>query len=336
MEENKLYQENGWVNWDYIYNLPQHMIFVTGGRGIGKTYGLIKYLIEHKKKFIFVRRTQIEADIQMNMDVSDLTPVLEDLGINAKIETIPKTPVSIVSNIDSGEKIALIGSLRTFGKIRGMNFREYEAIVFDEFIPKPEEPKFKLEGFALKQAYESVNRNRELEGRDAVKMICLSNSLNMQNDTFMEFNLIGVAENLARSKNEIYSQGEVAVIIHKYSPISEKKSGTVLYKDAQDDFYKMAIKNEFILNDFTYIGKQNLKEYQCKAQIGDLFVYKHKSKPIYYIAETKGQTKNIILATASGKEKIKRKYWRLWIHYLDGDIMFDSYKSISLFERYFE
>ena len=334
--EEVLYLKSGYVNWHYIFGLKQHLIFDTGGRGIGKTYGAIQYMIEHKIKFIFIRRTQVEADIQMNMDVSDLTPVLEDMEINANIERIPKTPVSLVKNLDTGENIALIGSLRTFGKIRGMNFRDYDVMLFDEFIPKPEEPKFKLEGFALKQAYESVNRNRELQGRDAVKLICLSNSLNMQNDTFMEFDLIGVAENLSRSKEEIYTKGEIAVIIHKYSPISEMKSGTVLYKDAQDDFYKMAIKNEFILNDFTYIGKQNLKEYQCKAQIGDLFVYKHKSKPIYYIAETKGQTKNVIPATASGKEKIKRKYWRLWIHYLDGDIMFDSYKSISLFERYFE
>lgn len=336
MEESKLYMDSGWVNWEFIYNLPQHMIFVTGGRGIGKTYGLLKYLFEKGIKFIFVRRTQVEADIQMNMDVSDISPVLEDLHINAMIDKIPKTPVSLVIDKDTDERLALIGSLRTFGKIRGMNFRDYDCIVFDEFIPKPEEPKFKLEGFALKQAYESVNRNRELEGRDAVKMICLSNSLNMQNDTFMEFDLIGVAEDLAMGKKELYTDGEVAVIISKYSPISEKKSGTVLYKNKDDDFYKMAIKNEFILNDFSYVCKQNLKEYQCKAKIGDLYVYKHKSKTIYYITKTKGETKNIVKATASGIELIKRKFWRLWIHYLDGNIRFDSYKSISLFEKYFE
>ena len=59
----KLYLESGYLNMEYIINLPVPFIFVLGGRGTGKTYGALKYLLDNDKRFIMMRRTQTQVDM---------------------------------------------------------------------------------------------------------------------------------------------------------------------------------------------------------------------------------------------------------------------------------
>ena len=65
--DRKLYLKNGYLNVPYIlhYNVP--FIFVVGGRGTGKTYGALKYVLESGTPFIYMRRTQSQADIMLRM-----------------------------------------------------------------------------------------------------------------------------------------------------------------------------------------------------------------------------------------------------------------------------
>ena len=55
---SKIYNADGWVNWDYIVNQGAAFTMVVGARGVGKTYGLMKYNIEHDRPFIYNRRRQ--------------------------------------------------------------------------------------------------------------------------------------------------------------------------------------------------------------------------------------------------------------------------------------
>ena len=58
----KIYTDSGWVNWDYIMVQEESIISVVGARGTGKTYGLFKWLIEHKQKFIYLRRLKSQLE----------------------------------------------------------------------------------------------------------------------------------------------------------------------------------------------------------------------------------------------------------------------------------
>jgi hypothetical protein len=42
----KLYLDNGYVNMDYLMDLPYPFIIVCGARGTGKTYGALKKVKE--------------------------------------------------------------------------------------------------------------------------------------------------------------------------------------------------------------------------------------------------------------------------------------------------
>ena len=45
----KIYDKSGWVNWEYIAGQKAAFCMVVGARGVGKTYGLMKYLLEHDR-----------------------------------------------------------------------------------------------------------------------------------------------------------------------------------------------------------------------------------------------------------------------------------------------
>ena len=73
------YLDSGYVDINKIMNLPYPFIFVLGGRGTGKTYGVCKYLLEHPEdKFMYLRRMQQEADAISNPDFSPFQPVIND------------------------------------------------------------------------------------------------------------------------------------------------------------------------------------------------------------------------------------------------------------------
>ena len=57
----KIYSASGYISMAGLIELSVPFIFIIGARGIGKTYGAIRYEIENGKKFILMRRSQTQA-----------------------------------------------------------------------------------------------------------------------------------------------------------------------------------------------------------------------------------------------------------------------------------
>lgn len=328
----KIYNKKGYLAMDKIIETGYPFIFVPAARGTGKTYGTLKDLFLKGEKIIQLRRTQNEVDMQNSEKGSSYGTIMRDLGKDFSIVKQNKIGHVIVDD----ETICYNLALSTFANVRGIDFNEINYIVYDEFIAEPHVRKIKAEGMALANIYETVNRNRELQGRPPVVLVCLANSVNMANDVFLYFDLITHAEEMINKKEEIRVIGNKLLIIPQSSPISEKKSHTALYQAVNSEFSEMAINNKFVLNDFQYVKKQNLQEYRCMVQLGDLYIYEHKSGNQYYVTFQKGQTKNIYGNGYADRTKAKRSEWNHVIHYLDGIMLFESYRCIALFEKYFD
>lgn len=328
----------GYFNAEEIIRSRFYFIFVTGARGTGKTFSTIKDLIEKKENFIFLRRTQNEADLQSgDGKASDIGKVLKYVGSKYEFHQVHKNINVCTYN---GGKIA-IAALSTFASIRGLDFSDYDYIVYDEFITEPHVRALKAEGFALQNLYESVNRNRELEGKKPVKLICLSNSLNIANDIFIAWDLISQAEELSNAPDDqmIYTRKDTLLIIMKNSPISDLKAQTILYQNASEEFSAMALNNQFILNDFTYVQENvNLKDYRILYQVGNLYAYRHKSEKLYYVTFKRASVPKdrIYRATIADLQRFRRAELRHFQYYLDGFYRFQNYKCIALFEKYFK
>lgn len=332
----KLYDDKnkGYFNARDVILNAKPFTLIVGGRGIGKTFGVIKYLLENNRKFIYLRRTQTESDLQSSPLTSSLSKLLNRYTNDYQFSKLSKN-VGMVEYDNGG--VVYTCALSTFASIRGIDFDDVEYIVFDEFIKESHIKAIKNEGLALANLYESINRNRELEGLKPVILICLANSMDIANDVFIHFDLVAQAEFMINNNVEIYYRDNIMLIICQHSPISKEKEKTVLYKDASEEFARMALRNEFIMNDFTYIKKLSLNGYQIVLQVGELFLYRKKNDSMnYYCCFTKSTTKRIYTTSSADLERFRRAEWRYYGKYLDGYIRFESYKACALFEKYYK
>lgn len=330
-----LYLKNGYLNMQGIIESDFPFIFVPAARATGKTYGTLNYFID-REKIMLLRRTQREADLQANDETTSYKDIFNNL--ERPFTCKKSNGLGLVTDLskEPAENVAICAALSTFASVRGMGFNDINHIVYDEFIAEKHVKKMAAEGLALANLVESVGRNRELQGKKPVQLLCLANAVNMANDVFMYFDLITHAEQMIKDMQEIKIIGNKLLIIPQRSPISEKKAQTALYKAVNNEFSEMAIKNKFILNDFSYVQERPLKEYKCIFKVGDLFVFRHKSKREYYVTYQKGKTNIVYGSGYAALTKFQRDKWRFIAHYYDGLIRFQNYQCIALFEKYFD
>ena len=89
------------------------------------------------------------------------------------------------------------------------------------------------------------------------------------------------------------------------------------------------------MNDFTYVNRRNLKEYKALFRVGDLYFYQNKNKKDYYVSFVASSTRNIYTHSQADLERFRKKEWKYYRKYLLGKVLFDSYKAIALFEKYY-
>ena len=343
----KLYDENGYLNMQGIFENEYPFNIIIGGRGIGKTYGALKYVKEHNIPFMFTRRTQQQIDLLKQPAFNPYGALNNDMHWNIEVRTIGGKNFGFYEaerNIDSGEyeisgpPIGVAAALSTFSNMRGFDASWIKCWLFDEFIKEPHEKPIKEEGMAVLNMYESINRNRELKGEQPVKFIAMANSEYVANPLLLELQLATRAATMQRKGAEQYFDKErgIALFLPKQSPISLKKAETALYKlSKHTTFNKMALGNEFNEIDWTLVRPASLINYIPLARVGELTIYKHKSDELYYITEHfSGQCPSY----TSGETDLKRfrqKYFWIWQKFLYNKVYFEEYIDQVVFEKYF-
>ena len=343
----KIYDDNGYVNIPEIMAHESMFKFVYGGRGTGKTYGGLQYYIDEDQKFIYLRRLQAQMEIVKKDDMQPFKALNRDRGWNIQPFTVNKYISSFYESgldedgkvIPTGESKGLLASLSTFSNLRGVDGSDIKVIHLDEFIPELNERPIKDEASALFNAYETINRNRELNGEPAVKLLCTANSNRIDNPLFMELNLIRIAEKIRKSGDEwYYDKKRSMLLVDLYkSKISEEKSETALYRLTRGtEFYNMAIKNTFINEERGRIGTKPLKEYRPVVSIGEICIYKHKSSGEFYVTEHKSGSPKEYGTGEKDRARFRKDYMYLWTAYMKNKIVFEEYINEIIFDKYFK
>lgn len=262
--------------------------FFLGGRGIGKTYSAIDYLLTNNFKFLYIRSTEKQIKLSLTPDRGN--PFKKWAQDHKRTIYISSgEDINDVVEDRDGEQIILgyACALSTFENLRGVDFSQLDCILYDEFI---QTNKLMFDAFrAFLNCYETVNRNRELQGESAVKVFFLANTQELNNPILAGFDLIGEIENIMRHGQNRFSRGDIFVELCD-SEVSKEKEKSVLYRNLpQDDLYKReALKNEFSRNDFTQIGiLKNIREYIPVCNIDDIGIMKHKSRKAFYCRQAK-------------------------------------------------
>lgn len=344
-----LYLDSGYANMQKMIETDVPFVFVVGGRGTGKTYGALKYLLDKEKKFMFMRRRKEQTDMINRPELSPFKSINEDTFYNVHPKPIGKGMAGFFNvsfdsetqeEIPQGDPLGYSCALSTISNIRGFDGSDIEILVYDEFIGEKHERPIRNEGSAFLNAYETINRNRELKGKKPLKAVCLSNSNDLANPLFMELKLVTVVEKMmAKGQNFIINKDRgFAVFYLTHSPISDKKSNTALYKlvDKGSSFYEMSIDNAFSNEEIGLIKSQNLKEYVPIVFVGELCIYKHKSERKYYVTDHKSGTVRKVYDTGDMElKRFRRDCGMLWFSYMNNNIFFESYIHQLLFEKYF-
>lgn len=346
--ENIMYTKEGYIDFNYIMKDTAPFIFIVGGRGSGKTYGAIKYALENGLPFFFMRRTQTQIDLIKNDSFSPFKAVDESVvvaSINKNLSGIYHGSQNADGTWSAaGPPIGYMCALSTISNIRGFDASDVDLIIYDEFIGEAHERPIKNEGQAFLNAYETINRNRELNGEEPVKVLALANSNSLANPIFVELQLVTPVEKMLRSsdnKNGYTSYKNasrgVSVYMINRSPILEAKQQTALYKLSGDsEFSSMALRNKFTAEEMDHIKSEDLKPYRLICCVGEICVYKRKDNTRYYITGHKsGSTQSEYQSTSTDLKRFRRDQYFLWLAYLKGKILFESYIYKVLFENYF-
>ena len=331
----RLYDRAGWVNWAYIMDQQESIISVVGARGTGKTYGCFKWLIEHKQKFIYLRRLKSQLDECKKDAGNPFKKLNTDLETDIKPFAAGGT---VLFNYEEkgGVNVAVGVALSVVANVRGVDYSDYNYIVFDEFISSDGERPIRNEFQAFLNFYETVNRNRELEGKPAVKCIMLGNANRISNPYFTGWRCMRRVLNMIRGNQFVWRTDDRTrmIILLLSSPISEKKQDTVLYQNANKDFITMALDNAF-RTDETTIKSEPLKEFIHVVSAGEIGIYKHKSERRYYVSGTTAKDPYYDAFGISLK-MFQLDYYMLRVYYMvNKTVSFESFECELLFRDLF-
>lgn len=344
-----LYLDSGYVDIAKIINTSATFIFCVGGRGTGKTYGALDYVTKNDIKFILMRRRQ---DILDNINVPDFSP-FKSLNIDRVMQIgsdkISKYSAAFYKQKYNDEKdewenygapVGYTMALSTVSHLRGFDASDVDLLIYDEFIPEKHERAIKNEGEAFANAYETINRNRELKGKKPLKVLFLANANDINNQIFIFFRLVDpVYKAIKKGKNFVFDTKKgYAIFLLKDSPISEKKQKTALYKlTSGTEFSSMSIENDFNAEDDELIKSMKLNEYRLLVCVGELSIYQHKSNQSWYCSTHRSGTPDLDFTDQENDIlRFRSKYMILWAKFLKKKIVFEDAYSKALFESLFK
>ena len=332
---NKIYLPSGYLNIRGILAYKCTFNFIVGGRATGKTYGALSTVLEDNIKFMLMRRTQAQADLINKPDFSPFKPVCDDRHIEITTASVSKYNAKFMLD---DETIGYTCALSTIANMRGFDASDVKLLIYDEFIPERHERPIKQEGAAFLNAYETMNRNRELKGKRPLTVLCLANAFDIANPIFLELGLVGIAEKMKQNGRELYIDRDKSILIlmPDSSKIMNKKSTTALYKLTEgSEFSKMALKNDFIYNPTDNIKSLPLREFKPVVTVGEITIYKHKSKRLYYVSEHRtGEPPEYATDEINLKRYQKAFGMRFYRLYMQNCFKFENMLTRSIFEMY--
>lgn len=286
-----LYTKEGFLNLSWIdkeaARINAAFIVILGTRQIGKTYGTLKLMLDEKRNFILMRRTQTETDFISNRT---LNPFLALGRTDIKVKKENQYIGKILEENDNGlNPIGVTLSLTCVSKIRGFSGTAFTDLVYDEFIPESHINKIRNEGDAFLNAVVTISGNREIEGKPPLRCWLLANSNNIGSPILKALNITDKVESMDRGGQElsILPDRGIIIVLASAKELSNKRKKTSLLKaiNKESEFSKMAFDNEFSYNDAEHVARKDLKQYVLIASVtGVLSIWKSKNGEGLYVS----------------------------------------------------
>lgn len=333
-----VYNKQGYIDIDSIMEHGNPYTVIISGKGFGKTYSILDYYIKNKFFFMLVRRQQSQIDSLCTEVTNPFRDLNADKGYKIGMEKINKY-VAGFFDTETGEQVGVAVALSTFSQIQGFSGRLITHIFYDECVPPLNCRRFKGEADAPWILYDSVNRNRELNGEAPCKMIFCGNPFNIAAPVLTSLNIVTMLDSM-REKGQIWREdkerGLLVLSLGAESPIAQQKKKTALARlMAGSDFADFCFDNDFVYQEKTAIAHRPLVEYKPLVFVGEIAIYKHKSKDLYYCCDHRAGSAPIYESGAKSLELFRRRYSYIWLQMLSGRIEYNKTICEILLTEYF-
>jgi len=257
--------------------------FFIGGRGIGKTFSTFSYLYD-RQPFIYARNTDVELD-ECSTEFGNPFKRWNKITLHdVHMKREKKHSLILEGKGDNEHVIGYGASVSAMGAMRGVDLSDVKIGVLDEFITI-KNLHFN-QGKYYDDLYETINRNREIEGEEKFIFILLSNAQRLNNSILARKDLVTPIEGMLKNNQQIWSRGDCFICLPQ-SEVSDLKAETEFYKGISGSkTFEEAINNKFANDSFYAIAKRPLREYIGVCMIDDIYIYKHKSNGKYYACMT--------------------------------------------------
>lgn len=328
-----IYTDQGYLDMGAVMAAPYPFIIIIGARGCGKTYGALKSVLEDKKRFMYMRRTDKILQIIMDERYSPFKKINEDLHR----AILPKASKGYGTYIDddNGDLVGYAAALSTIANLRGFDGSDIELLIWDEFIPEPSEIVRFNEFSAFANAYETINRNREFEGRDPLKAVLMSNSDLLYSTVVSGLNVADDLVMMQETGTEIYEHSKDILLVRPDSPkFYEQKKDTVLYRITEgSSFSDMALNNNFTVEDRSRIKERPVREFNCIAVYKSIAIHKHKTDSTWYVtgSDLSSGSPAVYLETEAERRRYLREQTAVWRAFNKRKVYFQSVAVQSVF-----
>lgn len=342
-----IYLPTGYLDWGAILSTGAVWTICASARGPGKTYGMTKYLLESGTYAFWTRRTVGELDTlcaagafaKYNNDTGS-TWITEKLsaGLYEIYQGVADDETGRIH--PQGLPVGKYGAALDIARKRSLPFDDVALWWYDEFIPEEHVKRVRGEGAALLSAYETINRNRELEGNPPLRVVMTANTLNLGNPLLMELGVVTAFAKMEVKREENYKwlpnlRGGTLLVYPWDSPISQRKAETALYQDGHGDNDRAISSSWGTYKDYKH---PNYKEYKPYMDIGELRIYEHRQRPGQLLVSdhrTGGKApRGTTSTTAREIEFIKLNNRGLALSLIRGNITFSSFYAETVFREY--
>lgn len=304
-----------------------NFLFIISPRGAGKTYTGLQWAKE-RGNFLYIRNQADEADLCCTAKGNPFKKLNHDFGWDIQFEVNKK--LYDIADYTSGERVD-IGTgiaLSTSAKMKGFDMFDVESFVYEEFIPEQGVRMMVNEGEAFARLYETVARNREIEGRAPLKAVLLSNATQINSRVLSTFRIEDVVERMiiyGQRKVTIPERG-IKVFMPEVKQLTELKAQTALYKAIGRDsgYARHALNNEFTMMSLQFVKKRKLAEYTPMCAYDDLYIYRHKSRPEFYVSRSSASVERY--TSMDTDSLFKRRFYPYKDLMINGTFIYESYQ----------
>lgn len=340
-----LYTKEGYYQIGHdIESYPDAVaFFVIGGRGTGKTYGTLKYMLDKESPIVYVKRTKDDVDLICAsgsdeggmIQFNPYEQINRDYGYQIVADSIKKGFGAFYDCTGEEKKfIGYITALSAVANVKGFEMQRASWQVFDEFIPLKGQRISKSEGTNTLDLYETVNRSRDVRGADPLRMIFLANSTSLNNQIFEVFDLIDTVQQMKTDgKSSLYLPDRFIFIrlLDDNEEFQRRRARSKIFAAVgkESSWSRSALANEFAFDDDSMIEKHSLSgwraDYRVKFNDGKMF-YVYRRGPKYYLssaAHTAGRLYDC--DTDGGKQAFREKVIDLRWANADGDLTSEKF-----------